>query len=267
VDPRRAAVVPRRAASAAEARALVGEEGAAIVSGIADEEAAIAFARAMLGEDLRRVGRQIEASRSAAARDGAIARAQPADDRGRRRDLSADTTVPMPPHNDGFAFGDEAPDRLLLLQVRPARTGGENFLLDGLALLGEVPADLRRFAWSVPVDHSEPGFPQATPSPIARTTPGNRVQVRHHEFLAPARGAAEVDQWPFLEAWHAAVDTARDGGARFRLEAGEMAVVDNYRMLHGRHGYDDPQRLLYSIWGWTTDAVAVPSGDLDFVGV
>ncbi len=48
-DLAEACVVPRRVSSPEEARAVVDAEGAAIVSGIADEEAAIAFGRAMLG--------------------------------------------------------------------------------------------------------------------------------------------------------------------------------------------------------------------------
>jgi gamma-butyrobetaine dioxygenase len=41
--------------------------------------------------------------------------------------------------------------------------------------------------------------------------------------------------------------------------------VDNYRLFHGRHGHSDPARLLYSIWGWSSAAVAVPAGELDIV--
>jgi hypothetical protein len=63
----------------------------------------------------------------------------------------------------------------------------------------------------------------------------------------------------------AAVTYARDHGARFRLQAGDMACVDNYRVFHGRHGYTDPARTLYSIWGWSSAAVAVPVGPLDIV--
>ncbi|WP_181782845.1 TauD/TfdA family dioxygenase [Pseudonocardia pini] len=258
-----AAVVPRRVSSPAEAREVVEAEGAALVSGIASEEAAMDFGREMLGDELVRVGRQIEATRANAEAEGAVVEQQPADERGRKREVSRDTSLPMPPHNDGFAFGDEAPDRLFLLQARPAADGGENFLVDGLALVDLLPAEIAEFVRTVPIDHSEPGIPQGVTSPILRTTPAGRPQVRHHPFLAPVLGHDE--QWPFVQAWLDAVVAARDTGARFRMDAGEMAVVDNYRMFHGRHGYADPNRLLYSIWGWTTSAVAVPDRVLDIV--
>lgn len=265
-----ACLVPRRVSGPEEARDVVATEGAAIVTGITDEEAAIAFGTAMLGEDLVRVGRQIEATAKRALEDGAKVDEQPADARGRKRRLSRDVSLPMPPHNDGFAFGDFAPDRLFLFSARPAAVGGESFLIDGLKvldILAQDPAnaEMVQFCRTVDIDHSEPNFPQEGYSPIVRTTPSGPPQVRHHPYLAPIMGPDEAAQWPFVEHWKAAVTAARDTGPRFRLEAGDMACVDNYRIFHGRHGYTDPARVLYSIWGWSTSAVAVPAGELDIV--
>jgi alpha-ketoglutarate-dependent taurine dioxygenase len=248
-DLAEACVVPRRVSSPEEARDAVAAEGAAIVSGIADEEAAIAFGRAMLGDDLRRIGRQIEATKKRGEEESAKVAEQPADARGRKRMFVTDTSLPMPAHNDGFAFGDYAPDRLFLFSARPARTGGESFLVDGVAVLDILErdpanAEMVRFCRTVDIDHSEPNFPQGTYSPILRTTPAGRPQVRHHPYLAPVVGPDEAAQWPFVKHWTAAVTAARDTGPRFRLEAGEMACVDNYRLFHGRHGYTDPARLL-----------------------
>jgi hypothetical protein len=265
-----ACVVPRRVSSPEEAREVVDAEGAAIVGGIADEEAAIAFGAAMLGEDLRRIGRQIEVTKRRGEEESAKVEKQPADARGRKRRFVTDTSLPMPAHNDGFAFGDYAPDRLFLFSARPAVTGGESFLVDGLAVLDILErdaanAEMVEFCRTVDIDHSEPNFPQGTYSPIRRTTPAGRPQVRHHPYLAPVMGPDEEVQWPFVRHWTAAVTAARDTGMRFRLEAGEMACVDNYRLFHGRHGHTDPDRRLYSIWGWTSAAVAVPAGELDIV--
>ncbi|OLT20398.1 hypothetical protein BJF78_09925 [Pseudonocardia sp. CNS-139] len=265
-----ACLVPRRVSTPEEAKAVVDAEGAAIVGGIADEEAAIAFGRAMLGSDLRRIGRQIEVTKKRAVEEGAKVDEQPVDARGRKRRLSSDVSLPMPPHNDGFAFGDAAPDRLFLFSERPAAEGGESFLIDGLKLLDILAqdpenAEMVAFCRSVDIDHSEPNFPQDGYSPIVRTTPAGRPQVRHHPYLAPVMGPGEATEWPFVEHWKAAVTQARDTGARFLLKAGEMACVDNYRVFHGRHGYADPARVLYSIWGWSGAAVAVPAGELDIV--
>lgn len=260
-------LVPRTVTTPQEARQVVATDGAALVRGITDEDAAIAFGTAVLGTELVRIGRQIEASKARAIEEGAKVDAQPVDARGRKRTISADTSLPMPPHNDGFAFGDYAPDRLFLFSARPAATGGESFLVDGLKVVEALAADpeLVEFLRTVDIDHSEPGFPQGSFSPIFRTTPAGQPQIRHQPFLAPIAGQEEAAQWPFIERWFAAVATARDTGRRFRLDAGDMAIVDNYRMLHGRHGHTDPDRLLYSIWGWSTAAVAVPAVTLDIV--
>jgi hypothetical protein len=51
----------------------------------------------------------------------------------------------------------------------------------------------------------------------------------------------------------------------FRVAAGEMICVDNYRVTHGRDGYTDPNRVMLSIWGWSAAAIAVPEGPLDIV--
>lgn len=265
-----ACLVPRRVETPALAREVVAREGAAIVSGIADEAAAIEFGRVMFGDELVRIGRQIEVTKARAEEEGAKVDAQPPDARGRKRRLSTDTSIAMPPHNDGFAFGDRAPDRLFLYSARPAATGGDSFLIDGLALVDALATDpanaaLVDFLRTTDIDHSEPNFPQGSYSPILRTTPAGRPQVRHHPYLAPVLGPDEQAQWPYVRQWLAAVVAARDAGPRFRLEAGEMALVDNYRVFHGRHGYTDPARRLYSIWAWTTAAVEVPAGELDIV--
>jgi hypothetical protein len=206
MDLSSACLVPRRVSSPAEAHEVVAAEGAAIVSGITDEEAAIEFGRATLGDELVRIGRQIEATKQRAEAEGAKIDAQPPDARGRKRRISADTSVAMPPHNDGFAFGDRAPDRLFLFSARPAATGGDSFLIDGLKLLDLLAADpanaaLVDFARTVDIDHSEPNFPQDSYSPILRTTPAGRPQVRHHPYLAPIMGAGEDAQWPFVRQW------------------------------------------------------------------
>ncbi|MGI5126871.1 TauD/TfdA family dioxygenase [Pseudonocardia sp. CA-107938] len=269
-DLGRACLVPRYVSSPEEARAVVEAEGAAIVRGIESEEAAIAYGWAVLGAAGVRVSRQIEATKSNGEADELRIKDEPADARGRKRDFSADTAKAMPPHNDGFAFGDYAPERLFLFSARAAVTGGESFLIDGGALLdlmAEDPANAEfvEFATTVDIDHTEPSHPQLPFAPIARSLADGRRQVRHHPYLAPVAGPAEAEQWPMVERWHAAVCEARDTGPRFLLETGDMAVVDNYRVLHGRHGHSDPDRRLYSIWGWTTSAIAVPAGTLDIV--
>ena len=38
-----------------------------------------------------------------------------------------------------------------------------------------------------------------------------------------------------------------------------MICIDNYRMLHGRDAYVDVERMVVSIWGWTTTPSPSPT--------
>jgi hypothetical protein len=272
VDPGLACLVPRRVETAEEARAVVADDGAAILAGLRGQDAAMAAGRAMLGADCARFGLQFEATKDAQEAEAAMVAAQPADERGRKRRLSA-TGERMAPHNDGFGFGDFAPDYLFLWCERPDPYAGASFLIDGLRLLrllgtSRDPADaaLADFCWTVPIDQSEPNFPLAAHAPIARPVGGGRASVRCHPFQAPAAHDPDARRTgELIDRWRAVVTAARDAGPMFRVEAGEMICVDNYRMTHGRDGYTDPARRMLSIWGWSTEAIAVPEGPLDIV--
>jgi TfdA family taurine catabolism dioxygenase TauD len=269
-----ASVVPQRVGTPAQARAAVDARGAAILPGCFDQEAAFAAGRAMLGTDLRRFGLQFEATKEKQESEAAVVAEQPADERGRKRRFTA-TEERMVPHNDGFGFGDFGPDYLFLWCGRPDAYGeGTSFLVDGLKLLDLMAADpeyaqVARFAWETDIDQSEPNFPLAAHAPIARRLPGSgRVQVRHHPFQAPVPGQApdiEAAQAALIGEWSQAVAAARDSGPMFHARAGDLICVDNYRLTHGRDGYRDPGRVMLSIWGWSSTAIAVPRGPLDIV--
>ena len=269
-----ASVVPQRVGTPAQARAEVDARGAAILPGCFDQEAAFAAGRAMLGTDLRRFGLQFEATKEKQEAEAAVVAEQPADQRGRKRRFTA-TEERMVPHNDGFGFGDFGPDYLFLWCGRPDAHGeGTSFLVDGLKLLDLMAGDpeyaqVALFAWETAIDQSEPNFPLAAYAPIARRLPGSgRVQVRHHPFQAPVPGQApdiEAAQAALIRKWSQAVAAARDSGPMFHARAGDLICVDNYRLTHGRDGYRDPGRVMLSIWGWSSAAIAVPDGPLDIV--
>jgi hypothetical protein len=269
MDVSGASLVPSRVPDAAQARAAVAADGAAIMTGLRDQHAAISFGRAMLGDKCVRVGTQFEATKSQSDREASVVDEQPADERGRKRRFTG-SQERMVAHNDGFGFGDFAPDFLFLWCERPDPRGGDSFLVDGLKLLRILAAEpgyeeFVSFCWEADIDHSEPGFPHATCAPIARRLASGRAQVRNQPFLAPLPSADEDRQWPLVRRWGDLVAAARDTGPMFRVRPGEMICIDNYRMLHGRDSFTDPARKVLSIWGWSTDAVAVPEGPLDIV--
>jgi alpha-ketoglutarate-dependent taurine dioxygenase len=263
VDVSAAAVVPRTVGDVAEALIVSRRDGTAILPAVADEDAALQTARQMLSADLHRLGKQFDAVKDL---QDAFARkvAATPDDGSRRRGPSLSEEIQQP-HNDGYAFGDYAPDRMFLHCTRPAEAGGDSFLVDGARLLAiladhDETRDLAEFAWAVPVDHSEPGYPQGGYAPLARRLPNGRVQVRHHLTISPIPerpGDAEM-----IARWSHYVHEARDTGSMFMAQAGDLICIDNYRVMHGRAGYTDPARKMESIWAWTSEAVAIPAGTL-----
>ena len=265
-----ASIVPRRAASAEEAAALVVGDGAAVVDGCPTLEAAVATATAVLGDRLAKVAPQFEATSSGYLANLAKLAGQRPDRRGRVRRFTPPDEV-MVAHNDGYGFGDLAPDHLFLWCETADPGGGASWLVDGVALLRQLEArpdqrDLARFCWDVPVDHSEPGFLEHAPSPIARQVEPGRVQVRHQPYLAGVWGSPDRARHDAqVEAWHEAVRSARDRAERFHLEPGQLLCVDNYRVLHGRDPYGFDGRKVVSIWGWTTEAVAMPEQPVHLV--
>jgi hypothetical protein len=269
VTPDATSIVPLHVDSPADAAAVIAANGAAILAGIGSADAAVDAARAVLGDREVRVNLQFDATKSRYVSNQAKAEQEKPDARGRVRRFTAPEDK-MFPHNDGFGFGDLGPDYLFLYCERPCPTGGASWLIDGPGLLQALAVDpgateLARFCWETEIDHSEPSLATQTLAPIARRLPSGRVQVRHHNYQAAALGPDESAGQPFVDAWHDAVHTARDRANRFSLQPGQLLCADNYRVFHGRDPFVDPARLVISIWGWSTEAIAVPTGDLAII--
>ena len=77
--------------------------------------------------------------------------------------------------------------------------------------------------------------------------------------VRPLESAAdpELDKKVVMEYLHAVAAESAEA-ARFRLEEGEGAIVDNYLVAHGREAYSDLDRALWQIWAWTNESLAVP---------
>jgi len=174
-------------------------------------------------------------------------------------------------HTDGFAYGDRYPDFIFLLCVRPADRGGESFLVDTYRLLdtlaaSEAPEDraFHEFLMTTPVEQTEPGFQSSLAPVVGRNAAGRRMTrwtpVQRPDGSLPAEVQAQHAAW--LARWQAITLEASLSAPRFTLQPGETICLDNYRMLHGRTGFDDLERALWRIWAWTSEAPAVPEGML-----
>jgi alpha-ketoglutarate-dependent taurine dioxygenase len=255
--------VPRRVDDPAQAFALVQTEGAVILTNSGSSR-----------EDARGVAQRVLGSLSPIIPDPApIKEGGGNADRGYTSMPGVDAfTVPFQSgHTDGFAYGDAYPDYIFLLCVRPAISGGESFVVDTYALLDALrdSADaedraFHTFLTTVPIEQTEPDF-HASVAPVVLDNGRGRRMSRWTPVQRPnpdlpademARHAA------LLERWKATTFEASQNAARFTLQPGETICLDNYRMLHGRTGFDDTERTLWRIWAWTTQARRVPEGML-----
>jgi hypothetical protein len=255
-------VAPRRARGLEEARHAVAQDGAAILGGIGSERVAVAILGAFLAEQAVRVDTQFEATGGEIA-DVPVA----ADGRGPTVPLAA--AKQLRPHNDGFDFGDHAPDYVALWCDRPCTTGGASFAVDQVRLMDALAADpatadLAEFCRTVDIDPARPAAPRGVPGPVADTRAGDgtRWRVRVHSGLSALPGPDEAAHREMIGRWRDAVHAANAAGPRFRLGAGDLLLLDNYRVSHGRDPYDDPSRRVVSIWAWSAGAVRVPNGPL-----
>jgi alpha-ketoglutarate-dependent taurine dioxygenase len=181
-------------------------------------------------------------------------------------------TVPFQSgHTDGFAYGDAYPDYIFLLCVRAAEAGGESLCIDTYAILDQLRDSERAedrafyaFLTTVPVEQTEPDFRSSIAPVILENGRGRRMS-RWTPIQRPNAALSEAERAhhaAMLERWKTITYTASVRAPKFALQPGETLCLDNYRMLHGRTGFDDTERSLWRIWAWTTEALRVPEGML-----
>jgi gamma-butyrobetaine dioxygenase len=264
MQPSEAGVRPCRVTSAAEAFAALRRDGAVILSGCGDSR-----------EDAAGLARSVLESLAPVVPDPA-----PIKEGGGNADrrytnmpgVDGRTLVPFQTgHTDGFAYGDRYPDFIFLLCVRAAAAGGESFVIDTYRILDALAASesaddraFHHFLTTTPVEQTEPGFQSSLAPVIGDNGAGRRMSrwtpVQRPDAALPSGEAARHEGW--LARWGALTLEASLGAPRFVLQPGETICLDNYRMLHGRTGFDDTERTLWRVWAWTTEALAVPEGML-----
>ena len=231
----------------------VERDGVAVLVGVGpDPDDAVAAARAIFA------GRVVAIPEPAEVRAGGVKD---------RTAAEVDETMPLPPHTDGFAYGDRYPDYFLLSCVQASGVGGESYAVDGHAVLAELgrrpggPELIERMS-TVPVDQTEPGM-RGSLTPLVMHNDEGRVMLRRFPFQKPADDSVDVaSDADMIAQWHAAASEAALSAPRFKVDTGEVVVFDNYRMMHGREPYDDRNRLMWRVWVWTTSAFGVPDGQL-----
>jgi alpha-ketoglutarate-dependent taurine dioxygenase len=248
-----AGIVPARTSDPAEARRRVQADGAAILTGVGrDAEAAVAVAHAIFAQHVLAIPPAAEV-RAGGVMDQVVRRVSPEEALG--------------VHTDGFGYGDLYPDYFLLLCGQDSTVGGESFFVDGYRLLDALAADeagaaLVERMGRVPIDQTEEGMHRSV-SPLVGRTPSGRRMVRRFPFQRVSTESTDPQaDARMIDAWDRLCRDASASAPRFKLAPGEVAVIDNYRMLHGREPYTDFDRLMWRVWVWTDGSNGPPAGRL-----
>jgi hypothetical protein len=258
VSPGTAGVLPHRTADAGEAFLLLAIDGAAILETQGDwsDEGLLGVLRGVLGSGLRATRRPIK------VRPGPVGSGPHLD--WATRSVLNDASQPQGLHVDGFGrYGAAYPDYIFLACERPARSGGESFVVDLVTLVDELRRDaaaeeLTDFLWRQPMEQCSPEGVRWQ-APAARRLAGGRRTVLYNN--KQHLNGATPDQDRLMAAWRERAERAQASAPRFLLHRGDVLCLDNYRVAHGREPYDDAGRLLHRLWTWTDAAAGVPDPD------
>jgi gamma-butyrobetaine dioxygenase len=173
------------------------------------------------------------------------------------------TAEEIPPHNDN-AQATHPPSGQVLAMVVNEAAGGDTVLVDGWSVLGRLERDapaavdvLARVAIGFRQYSAEAeGF---TRMPIVTRAVNRRFT--HLRFSNQLRQPLPFDH-PDLAAWYTAYRALgqlvvdRSQQLRFRLEGGQMLIVDGRRVLHGRTAFSrDGRRHLQDVYFDVDDVV------------
>lgn len=173
----------------------------------------------------------------------------------------ADTALALAPHTDN-PYRLSPPEIQVLHCLTAAGQGGQSLLVDGLAvvealkvdapadydLLSRVPA---RFAWTDGVTFLEVEAPVIS---------AERIRYNPRSFQS-----VSTDDAAIRDAWLAAFERlgqrfeAPAGALAFDMAAGDMVLMDNRRVLHGRTAFDATGDIVRHLQGGYADMDGVYS--------
>ncbi|ESQ73808.1 TauD/TfdA family dioxygenase [Asticcacaulis sp. AC402] len=159
-------------------------------------------------------------------------------------DNLADTALALEVHSDN-PYREPPPGLQILHAVQASAAGGQSLLVDGLAAAARLrrsdPAAYNlltqvvvRFRWSNR-DHDH----RAEAPILTCDADGAPVTIRYNPraCLGPVGDAATQRAWRQANRAFAACVNAPDLTLRFNLAQGDMVIMDNSRVLHGRDAF------------------------------
>lgn len=160
----------------------------------------------------------------------------------------ASTSSETPLHTDSQLFRGAPPDLQLMFCERPAAAGGDTTLVDGWALLSELEREDPELLSLL--------FHQLRAIPfVFGTVFGPTVSLRGGALVF-THSPMPLPHDPV--AVRVARQLARVAVIRVRPSAGEVLVVDNHRMLHGRTAFEDESRAFTRLLVWLGSPLPSP---------
>jgi len=166
-------------------------------------------------------------------------------------DDTAYTQSFLAPHTDG-TYCHDAPGLQIFCCIERSGAGGESIVVDGLAIAETLRTEHAEHfdlltQVNVPAHYIEPGVElRASRPPLRLDEHGDLLQLSMNNYdrsplLLPAE---EMDA--FYVAYGRLHELANDPGRwlSIRLEAGDVLINDNWRVLHGRHEYRGARRFV-----------------------
>lgn len=156
------------------------------------------------------------------------------------------------PHNDNAYFSDAAGLQVLHC-LHHLGSGGENFLIDGFQIADKIKRDNpevfeRLTKTLVGVEYKEDGHHFKYEAPIISVHPvtGEIVQVRYNmDDRVPFNTLPAEKIREFYKDFKILTRELQDESNQitFKLRPGTVMIFDNWRLLHGRHGYSGSRTM------------------------
>jgi trimethyllysine dioxygenase len=165
---------------------------------------------------------------------------------------TASTNMELLHHTDGTYMRDP-PGLQIFNCVAQAGEGGESRYIDAFHVVEKLRAQnpvAYKFLSTTPLNYHQfdNDAPMATMEPINRVDHAdNVVQFRHNDYdRAPLTHLSFDDVQRFYEYHRELMTLMRDPTMEttVKLRVGEMIVVDNQRVMHGRNAFDGGDRAL-----------------------
>ncbi|MCX5746386.1 MAG: TauD/TfdA family dioxygenase [Proteobacteria bacterium] len=144
-----------------------------------------------------------------------------------------------PLHTDSQDYLGVSPGLQVMVCRRAATRGGETRLVDGFALLAQLATrDPALHAALTTTPRTQRFYFGDVVGPTVATKRGHRVWTHAPQPPTDAIGEALAHVLAVAPVIELAIAT------------GEILLVDNHRMLHGRHAFDDDARELVRLLAW-----------------